>query len=185
MRIATACFNTAPGAGCGAEFWARTKNTSQERYYRWERMRCSLWPNLAKSSSRSSPFWLHHKIDKKKHRWRAAGREGGGIRRQADYSVHTHIPWTELLWQWTTRSWSRLWRCGTSSTERQRRRSRQQCRSMWWWSRSCLLPEMWCMVASSWWWPFPWKKKLQYGRQCSTHPGRSQRKESNQPKSFD
>ncbi len=47
-----------------------------------------IWLNL--------PTDHHHfgyitKIDKKKHWWRAAGREGG-ISRQADYSVHTHIP---------------------------------------------------------------------------------------------
>jgi hypothetical protein len=39
---------------------------------------------------------------------------------------------------------------------------------------------MWCMVASSWWWPFPWKKLLQYGRQCR-HPPRPEPKKRKQP----
>jgi hypothetical protein len=37
----------------------------------------NLLPNLAKSSYGSSPLWLNHKINKKKHSGREAGREIG------------------------------------------------------------------------------------------------------------
>jgi hypothetical protein len=47
--------------------WFKHVATNIEGCFKFFTFVCILKPNLAKSSCGSLPFWLHHKIDKKKH----------------------------------------------------------------------------------------------------------------------